>query len=171
MATRANGHAGVALEVQVRAIPEEISGVRRAARAFAVEHGVIHPDDVAIAISEVCTNVVVHAYADGAPGSLTVSGAPAGSFVWFVIRDHGSGPIPRPDSPGLGMGLPIIAQVADHFEIGCPEGGGTSVRLGFKRHEGTPDRADAGTAGRAEPQRSALEDERRPVELRARLRP
>jgi serine/threonine-protein kinase RsbW/stage II sporulation protein AB (anti-sigma F factor) len=53
--------------------------------------------------------------------------------VRFTVSDAGRGLIPRPDSPGLGLGLAIIAQIADEFEIDEPDAGGTRVRMGFGR--------------------------------------
>lgn len=126
---------GVALDLHVPAVATQLTGLRSAARAFAEQHGAVAPDDVAVAISEVCTNIVVHAYAGRQPGPIELSAAPAGGHVWFVVSDRGTGPSPRADSPGLGMGLPIIAQLADHFEIGAVDGGGTRIRLGFARED------------------------------------
>ena len=33
------------------------------------------------------------------------------------VRDNGMGLVPRLDSPGLGLGLPLMAQLADRFDI------------------------------------------------------
>ena len=33
------------------------------------------------------------------------------------VRDNGRGMVPRLDSPGLGLGLPLIAQLTDVLEI------------------------------------------------------
>ena len=38
---------------------------------------------------------------------------------------------PRPDSPGLGLGLPLIAQMAASFEVHERDSGGTEVRMRF----------------------------------------
>jgi hypothetical protein len=38
---------------------------------------------------------------------------------------------PRVDSPGLGVGLPVMAAIADALEIDTPEGAGTVVRMTF----------------------------------------
>jgi hypothetical protein len=39
--------------------------------------------------------------------------------------------LPRADSPGLGLGLPIIAQVSDGFAVGPTDGGGTWMSMRF----------------------------------------
>jgi anti-sigma regulatory factor (Ser/Thr protein kinase) len=52
-----------------------------------------------------------------------------------AICDDGMGLSPRPDSPGAGLGLPIMATLADRFEVHqrCP---GTRLMLGFHRAAG-----------------------------------
>jgi serine/threonine-protein kinase RsbW len=39
--------------------------------------------------------------------------------------------LPRPDSPGLGLGLPLIATLADSLELGSGKGERTEVRMTF----------------------------------------
>ena len=119
------------LEMSVPAIPTRVREVREAAREFARSCGAAHPDDVAIAMSEVCTNVVHHAYVDGRIGPMHLLGARAGDCVCFTVVDHGGGLKPRPDSPGVGLGLPLIAELSDHFEISDAGGTGTTVRMDF----------------------------------------
>ncbi len=87
-------------------------------------------DDIRLAVSEACANVVVHAYPD-ADGLLIVHvyASPAG--VTVAVRDHGSGMAPRTDSPGLGVGLPLIASLTRTLELSAPAGGGTEVRMAF----------------------------------------
>src|SRR6185503_103824 len=88
--------------------------------------------DIALAITEAATNVVLHAYRDhDAPGQLTIEAETGDDHVAFVVRDEGSGLAPRVDSPGLGLGLGLIAQVADSADVRAPEGGGTEVVMRF----------------------------------------
>ncbi len=50
----------------------------------------------------------------------------------MTISDDGSGMRPRHDSPGLGLGLPTIAQLAASVSITPgPDGRGTAVVLEF----------------------------------------
>ena len=49
----------------------------------------------------------------------------------MIVRDHGSGMAPRVDSPGLGVGLPVMAAIAEALEIDTPDGSGTLVRMTF----------------------------------------
>lgn len=90
-------------------------------------------DAVAVAVSEACTNVVMHAYDPAAPaGRVVVSARRDDEQLRVVIRDSGHGMRPRTDSPGLGLGLPLIAQLSDHLEVTRgPDGRGTELRLWF----------------------------------------
>ena len=122
--------APVDFTLALKAIPDSVREARLTARSFAEVHGVTRPDDVALAVSEAATNVVVHAYPDGEPGPLWVTGAKAGPAVVIEVRDRGGGLRPRHDSPGLGLGLPTIAQVADTFDF-REVGRGVTVSMTF----------------------------------------
>ncbi len=73
--------------------------------------------DVKLAVSEACANVVMHAYAGGEPGALEVEAEPDGDLLRIVVRDEGGGIRPRPDSPGAGLGLPLIAALSEWVEV------------------------------------------------------
>jgi anti-sigma regulatory factor (Ser/Thr protein kinase) len=159
MGTRSDGTGGHGqaawntgrLDVTVPAVPELIGELREAARAFAELHGVDRPDDVALAITEACANVITHAYLDRAPGPLRLTATHEDAVVSFLVSDDGSGLAPRPDSPGLGMGLPLIAQLADHFELSDNGGRGTRVRMRFDiDHAPAPRRPGTGDTSRRE---------------------
>ena len=38
---------------------------------------------------------------------------------------------PRTDSPGAGLGLPLIANLAETFSVTAPAGGGTELSMTF----------------------------------------
>jgi anti-sigma regulatory factor (Ser/Thr protein kinase) len=86
--------------------------------------------DIALAVTEACTNAVVHAYPDG-QGSIHVIACHVDGSLTVTVRDHGGGMSPRVDTPGLGVGLPVIAAIAQAVEIESPAGGGTEVRMEF----------------------------------------
>ena len=48
-----------------------------------------------------------------------------------VVRDWGQRMAPRPDSPGLGLGLPTIATLAGAFVVEDADGSGTLLRMHF----------------------------------------
>jgi serine/threonine-protein kinase RsbW/stage II sporulation protein AB (anti-sigma F factor) len=117
-----------------RAQAEEIGRIRHEIKAHALEQGARDPDAVALAVTEAVTNAVVHAYVDAPePGEIEVvvqRGSEDGS-VEILVCDDGRGMLPRTDSPGLGLGLPLVATLADHFEVQARAGGGTRVRMAF----------------------------------------
>jgi anti-sigma regulatory factor (Ser/Thr protein kinase) len=119
---------------EVPAVPESVGPLRRAARRLAEQCGASDPvlEDVALAVSEACTNVVIHAYGEE-PGTLALTGEAADGEVRFVVVDEGGGLTPRPDSPGLGLGLPLIARLTQRFEVlPGPSGRGTRLTMAFR---------------------------------------
>jgi serine/threonine-protein kinase RsbW len=87
--------------------------------------------DVKLAVTEACTNVVVHAYPD-AEGPLEVAASLRDGRLSVVVRDEGRGILPRADSPGLGLGLPLIATLAETLELGTGDDDRTEVRMTFR---------------------------------------
>ena len=88
---------------------------------------------VDLAVSEAVTNVVVHAYrhTDGHGEVILDMRNHGGDGLEVAVTDHGLGMAPRPDSPGLGLGMPLIAQMTEHFEVTSSESGGTRVVMRF----------------------------------------
>jgi serine/threonine-protein kinase RsbW len=109
-----------------RAVPEIRHAVTDVARRLGAGATACH--DIALAVTEACTNVVMHA---GAP-RIAVSAAPVDEGLRVVVQDTGTGMRPRPDSPGLGLGLAMIARLADRLEVHPgPDDRGTELRLWF----------------------------------------
>lgn len=90
-------------------------------------------DDILIAVGEACANVVLHAYADAPAGVLAVRGGTEDGHVVIVVRDTGPGIVPRPQSSGLGMGLPLMAALTERMETGHADDGAHEVRLTFPK--------------------------------------
>jgi serine/threonine-protein kinase RsbW len=114
--------------------PDSVSAIRKALQGFAARCKVPAEtvEAVALAASEAATNVVVHAYRDDEqPGQIEVAAALAADELWVIITDGGSGLRPRSDSPGLGLGLAIIAQMADGVDLVKPAAGGLELRMRF----------------------------------------
>ncbi|NUT56268.1 MAG: ATP-binding protein, partial [Thermoleophilia bacterium] len=62
--------------------------------------------DVALAVTEALTNVVMHAYVGRAgPGPMRILAAQMDHSLQVEVEDDGIGLGPRPDSPGAGLGL------------------------------------------------------------------
>jgi anti-sigma regulatory factor (Ser/Thr protein kinase) len=111
----------------IPAVAEEVAGVRQAAVQFAHENGVPVRllDDLRLALSEAVTNAVVHAFrCREQPGTITVSvDVRADEIAEVIVRDDGMGMSRRSDSPGLGLGLGLIARMADQVEHRSPSDG------------------------------------------------
>lgn len=125
---------GAQLQRRFPAVPESVGAVRTTVVRFARGAGVPEHtvDAVVLAVSEAATNVVLHAYAEAqAEGDMEVTVALAGQELWVMVTDAGSGLQPHRDSPGLGLGLAIIARVADGVDLVKPSGGGLEVRMRF----------------------------------------
>jgi anti-sigma regulatory factor (Ser/Thr protein kinase) len=85
-----------------------------------------------LAVSEAVSNVVVHGYRDSAPGAVTVCAEAEDHQLTVVVRDDGCGLAPRADSPGAGLGLPLIAEVAESMSVTRGRNGhGTVLRMIF----------------------------------------
>jgi anti-sigma regulatory factor (Ser/Thr protein kinase) len=122
------------LELKLPARAENVAVVRHAFGGFAEVLDVDEQTlaDIKLAVTEACTNVVMHAYDAGALGSLEVEASFDDTRLTVVIRDNGRGIVPRPDSPGLGLGLPLIATLAESLELGTDGGDHTEVRMTFR---------------------------------------
>ena len=87
--------------------------------------------DIGLAVSEAVTNVVHHAYVGREPGPVRVRVVFRPPEIEVMVQDEGSGMVPRPDSPGLGLGMPLIATVSERFDVQAPPGGGTRLCIWF----------------------------------------
>jgi serine/threonine-protein kinase RsbW len=132
------------------AVPDSVAHARTALTAFAQEAGADQRqlESVRLATSEAVTNAVMHAYAQGQTGAVHVSASYVEDELWLLVADTGGGLRPRTDSPGLGLGLALIAQLADEFQIVSRGSGGTEVRMRFtlrsSNHRSEPRSPDSG---------------------------
>ena len=126
------------LELRLPARAENVAVVRHAFGGFAEALRVDEQTlaDIKLAITEACTNVVIHAYDPDVDGSLEVDASIDARLLTVVIRDQGRGIVPRPDSPGLGLGLPLIATLAETLELGKDHADSTEVRMTFALDDG-----------------------------------
>jgi anti-sigma regulatory factor (Ser/Thr protein kinase) len=130
------------MELALPARAENIAVVRHAfgalGEALAIDQEVV--SDIRLAVTEACTNVVVHAYPDDCEGPLEVLATLRDDELTVLVRDEGPGIVPRPDSPGLGLGLPLIASLSEAMQLGRDKDGRTEVRMTFSL---SPAAADA----------------------------
>jgi serine/threonine-protein kinase RsbW len=119
------------------ASPEHVGSARRVASAAARQAGAEDPvlDAVRLAVSEAVSNVIVHGYRNVGSGAFTVAIECADEELRVTVRDEGCGMQPRADSPGAGLGLPLIANLAETFSVTAPPGGGTEVCMTFPLRE------------------------------------
>jgi serine/threonine-protein kinase RsbW len=116
--------------------PEGVAVVRQAlaGMADALDFDATVLADMKMAVSEACTNVVVHAY-DDSDGMLEVDMMSDENGLTIRVRDYGAGIHPHSnpsrDVPALGLGLPLIAALSDAFELSGSAGQGTEVRMTF----------------------------------------
>jgi serine/threonine-protein kinase RsbW len=105
--------------------------MRREIAAFAHRCGMDAEgvEAVRLAVSEAATNAVVHAYR-AVTGDLAVRASVREQELVVVVRDTGTGLAPRPDSPGIGLGMPLIASVTSRFQI-VSNDAGTEVHMTF----------------------------------------
>jgi len=147
------------MELSLPAQADNIALIRHAFGAFgevlAVDEQLL--SDVRLAVTEACANVVVHAYPEGDPGPLDVCAMLGDEELTVVVRDEGPGVTPHPGSPGLGLGLPLIASLTESVQLGRDEHERTEVRMTFslsgaphhlaEGHEDEHERHEASTGG------------------------
>jgi anti-sigma regulatory factor (Ser/Thr protein kinase) len=115
-------------------VAASVSEARAAVTAFAAAAGATADAlaAVSLAVSEAVTNAVLHAYLDREqPGTIEVRAHRDAETVVVEVSDEGRGMLPRTDSPGLGLGLPLIAQMTESLEVHDRDGGGTEIRMAF----------------------------------------
>ncbi len=121
------------MELALTAQAENIAIVRYALGGLGEAFAVPEPklSDIRLAVTEACANVVVHAYPDGRSGPMEVIASKDEDTLTVLVRDWGRGIGPRPDSPGLGLGLPLIAALADSVQLAHGDIEHTEVRMTF----------------------------------------
>jgi serine/threonine-protein kinase RsbW len=87
--------------------------------------------DVLLALSEVVTNSVVHGYRNQGGGVVAIEARHWSDRLMLSVADSGGGMAPRTDSPGLGLGLPLVGRIAHRVDITARSGGGTLVSMLF----------------------------------------
>jgi len=126
------------LKMVVPGKPEYVSTVRMAAASVAANAGfdIEAIDDIKVAISEACTNIVCHSHSDGAEFSYDVVLELSGDMLAIQVEDKGSGydmeeyeePVPgEPNEHGLG--LFIIRALMDDVDVISEVGVGTNIRM------------------------------------------
>ncbi len=116
----------------------------------------LETNDLDTAVTEICKNVVYHAY-EGADGPLEVRVHVLAGALEVVVRDRGIGIRPHVGErtqPHSGIGLPIVHALTQSITFSKRDGGGTEVRMLFAAH----DAAELEPLGPGELQSPAAED-------------
>jgi anti-sigma regulatory factor (Ser/Thr protein kinase) len=121
------------MELALAARAENIAIVRHALGGLGEVFAVPEPklSDIRLAVTEACANVVVHAYPDDQEGVMEIVASLDEDELTVLVRDWGRGIRPRPDSPGLGLGLSLIAALAETVQLGHGEEEHTEVLMTF----------------------------------------
>jgi serine/threonine-protein kinase RsbW len=121
------------IDLDLSVDPASVPQARRALECIAVEAGACRGtvEAVRLAVSEACTNVVQHAYRDCIPGRMRIQASVDDRAMSVMVCDDGGGVRPRTDSPGLGLGLGLMAAMADDMQIECNDGA-NRVSMSFR---------------------------------------
>jgi anti-sigma regulatory factor (Ser/Thr protein kinase) len=121
----------ISFEARVPSTPLGVRVLRREMAGIAEDCGMDAERiaDVRLAVTEAATNAVIHAYAE-AEGEVRATAAVQDGELAIVIGDTGRGLVERRDSPGLGLGLAIIASVAERLKI-VSHSSGTEIHMAF----------------------------------------
>jgi anti-sigma regulatory factor (Ser/Thr protein kinase) len=118
------------LEVDLPAVPES-APLARGAVMEALAGVAVDRDAVGVVVSEAVANAVMHAYRDRPePGQVHVAVEVGDERLELLVSDDGVGMAPRRDSPGAGLGLPLMAGFAD--EVLVDGSHGTQLRARFQ---------------------------------------
>ena len=129
-------HEAPLLAVELPAEPGSLALVRHVLAGVAAAVGVWDRvlDDLKVAVTEACTNVVLHAYEDEEErGPMLVEFWHRASRLVVRVSDEGAGMAPRLErrAPGLGLGLKLIAALAVEMRITTNREEGTAVWMIF----------------------------------------
>ncbi len=129
------------VKLTLPARPENVAVIRHILGAFAETLRL--PDDLVedlrLAVTEACTNVIRHAYPNGSRGPVEIEIRPYEAWVSLVVTDRGRGLGASADHAGPGLGLPLIAAMAESVELQPGPGGGSRLEMTFaRRGRGAP---------------------------------
>jgi len=110
------------VRLSLPAQPRNIAVVRRALEAIAEELALPRRliEDMRLAVTEACTNVVRHAYTEAEArhaSAMRVALLPEADGMRVIVEDRGRGLGPSPDAHGPGLGLPLIAALTSQLEV------------------------------------------------------
>jgi anti-sigma regulatory factor (Ser/Thr protein kinase) len=122
------------VRIVIPATAENVSVVRQALAGLgeSLDIPTVMCDDMKVAVTEACTNAIVHGYLDS-EGWLEVAMEAPDGHVRVAVKDSGAGfhpPATDPDRSAAGYGLSLIATLSDRFEL-VSDAGGTTIEMAF----------------------------------------
>ena len=114
--------------------PSAVSQLRHRAAEFASTAGASDEvtQAIALAVSEIVTNAVVHAYDGEERGQVSVSCCADSERFIVEVVDEGAGIGSGHGYPGIGHGLAMVGALAQTLNIATgPDGRGTAVTMAF----------------------------------------
>ena len=136
------------LNLELPARPESVSRVRRRLLKWLSHRAEVPATStgaIALAVSEAVGNASRHAYREG-EGTVGVDAVLDDGRLEVAVSDSGRGFAPHADRESNGLGMMIIARLADDLSLNS-DGGGTEVRIGFDLGGSGPSRPARRPAG------------------------
>jgi anti-sigma regulatory factor (Ser/Thr protein kinase) len=124
------------LKIELQAVPAKVPSARGAITRLC-EHLEIEDEiagQIRLAVTEACTNCVLHAYDGDAVASPTfaLEARVEDGALLVVVRDAGAGITAAPSTrAGLGLGLRLMRAAASSVDITSRPGAGTRVAMRF----------------------------------------
>jgi len=131
---------GSTVVLRMRALPENVALARLALSGVAAIAGASQEElaDLKLAVSEICTNAVVHAYGPNGTGSVVIRYTVGDAAVTVAVEDTGVGFDPSsveepvlagvPDADRVGsLGLHIARSVTDELRVESGDAGSVVV--------------------------------------------
>jgi serine/threonine-protein kinase RsbW len=119
------------LRIEFPADAASIAEARGAVGGFARRMG-LDDADIRLAVSEAVSNSVVHAFRGQRIGTVTLTCREEPDAMRVIVADDGGGMRPNLESPGLGLGIPLITKLASEVKFDSSDGG-TTVIMSFAR--------------------------------------
>jgi serine/threonine-protein kinase RsbW len=124
------------LMIELQAVPDRVPSARGAISRLC-EDLQIEEDlagQIRLAVTEACTNCVLHAYEDdsGARSTFALEARVEDNDLLVLVSDDGAGiTAVRSARAGLGFGLRLMRQAASSMDVVSRPGGGTCVAMRF----------------------------------------
>jgi serine/threonine-protein kinase RsbW len=115
------------------AIPASVRTARREVASFAARHGADAQtiSSVTLAVSEACTNAVLHAAERSSPPRITITAESEPGHINVSVRDFGATVRPRLEDLGAHESFAIIQALADEVELRPGVNDGIELRMEF----------------------------------------